>query len=82
MALLALCTDERVRRRLTLTWGVESEPTEEIRGTAHMARLAVRAAVARAGAQPGDTVVVVAGTPYRVSGRTNLLKVETVSAED
>ena len=78
MALLALCTDERIRRRLTLTWGVESELTEEIRGTAHMTRLAVRAAVAQAGARPGEHVVVVAGTPYRVSGKTNLLKVETV----
>ena len=82
MALLALCTDERVRRRLTLTWGVESELTEEIRGTAHMARLAVGVAVAKAGAQPGDSVVVVAGTPYRVSGRTNLIKVETVPPVD
>ena len=82
MALLALCTDERVRRRLALTWGVESELTEEIRGTAHMARLAVGAAAARAAARPGDPVVVVAGTPYRVSGRTNLIKVETVPPAD
>ena len=43
-----------------------------------MTRLAVRAAVAQAGAGPGDHVVVVAGTPYRVSGKTNLVKVETV----
>ncbi len=78
MDLLALCTDERVRRRLTLTWGVESELTEEIRGTAHMVRLALEAAVARRGARPGEHIVVVAGTPYRVSGRTNLIKVETV----
>jgi pyruvate kinase len=81
MELLALCTAERIRRRLTLTWGVESELTEEIRGTAHMVELAVHAAVARCGAQPGESVVVVAGTPYRVSGRTNLIKVETIPAE-
>ncbi len=82
MGLLALCTDERIRRRLTLTWGVESERTEEIRGTAHMVQLALRAAVARCGAQPGENIVVVAGTPYRVSGRTNLIKVETVPPEE
>ena len=63
MGLLALCTDERIRRRLTLTWGVESELTEEIRGTAHMVRLALHAAVARGGARPGESVVIVAGTP-------------------
>ena len=78
MGLLALCTDERIRRRLTLTWGVESELAEEIRGTAHMVRLALRAAVARGGGRPGENIVIVAGTPYRVSGRTNLIKVETV----
>ena len=81
MGLLALCPDERIRRRLTLTWGVESERTEEIRGTAHMVRLALRAAAARCGAQPGENIVIVAGTPYRVSGRTNLIKVETVPPE-
>ncbi|MBE7210900.1 MAG: pyruvate kinase [Gluconacetobacter diazotrophicus] len=82
MALLALCPDERVCRRLALTWGVESERTEEIRGTAHMVRLALGAAAARVGAQPGEHVVIVAGTPYRVSGRTNLIKVETVPSAD
>ncbi len=81
MDLLALCPDERIRRRLTLTWGVESERTEEIRGTAHMVQLALRAAAARCGAQPGEKVVIVAGTPYRVSGKTNLIKVETVPPE-
>ena len=81
MGLLALCADERIRRRLALTWGVESDLAEEIRGTAHMVRLAVRAAASRCGARPGESVVVVAGTPYRVSGRTNLIKVETVPPE-
>ena len=75
---LALCTDERMRRRLSLVWGVESERVELIQGTAHMVDLALDAAVRHAGARPGDTVVIVGGTPYQVSGRTNLIKVETV----
>ena len=75
---LALCTSERMRRRLCLVWGVESELVAEIQGTAHMVELALDAAVRRAGAQSGDTVVIVGGTPYQVSGRTNLIKVETV----
>jgi pyruvate kinase len=80
MPILALSPDEGVRRRLALIWGVESERSEEIRGTAHMVELALRAAVERCGARAGDTVVIVAGTPYRVSGRTNLIKVETIPA--
>ncbi len=78
MPVLALCTDERIRRRLALLWGVESERTAEIRRTAQVVDLALQAVVARCGARPGDTAVIVAGTPYQLSGRTNLIKVETV----
>ncbi len=80
MPVLALCTEERIQRRLALLWGVESEQTAQIERTSHMTALALRAAVDRCGAQPGDTVVIVAGTPYQLSGRTNLIKVETVQA--
>ena len=75
---LALCVTERMRRRLALVWGVESELVEEIQGTTHMVEQALEAAVRCVGAQPGDTVVIVGGTPFQVSGRTNLIKVETV----
>ena len=75
---LALCTDERMRRRLALVWGVESERIEEIQGTAHMVEVALDSVVRRLGVRPGETVVIVGGTPYQVSGRTNLIKVETV----
>ena len=81
MPVLALSPDEGVRRRLALVWGVESERSDEIRSTEHMVEVALKAAAARCGARPGDTVVIVAGTPYRVSGRTNLIKVETIPPE-
>ena len=51
--------------------------TEQLEYIAAVARL-VHAAAARGMARPGENVVIVAGTPYRVSGRTNLIKVETV----
>ncbi len=78
MPVLALCTEERIRRRLALLWGVESQRTEEIRRTEEVVSLALQAIVERCGAQSGDTAVIVAGTPYQVSGRTNLIKVEAV----
>jgi pyruvate kinase len=82
VAVLALCTEERIRRRLALLWGAESEQTVRIERTSHVTELALRAVVKRCGAQPGDTVVIVAGTPYQESGRTNLIKVETVPPND
>ncbi len=80
MPVLALCTEERIRRRLALLWGVESERTVRIERTSHVTELALDAVARRCGGQPGDTVVIVAGTPYQSSGRTNLIKVETVPA--
>ncbi len=75
---LALCTQERMRRRLTLVWGAESELVAEIQGTGHMVDLALEAATRRLNVRPGETVVIVGGTPFQVVGRTNLIKVETV----
>ncbi len=43
-----------------------------------MVSLAQRFAESRCGATPGQSIVVVAGTPYRVSGQTNLIKVATI----
>ena len=81
MPVLALCTSEAVRRRLSLMWGVESELAEQIAGTAHMVRMAMEAVRRRCETQAGDVVVIVAGTPYRVSGKTNLIKVEQMPAD-
>jgi pyruvate kinase len=80
MPLLALCTDERIRRRLTLMWGVESDLIGDIINTLQMSELALESA-RRRGARPGDVVVIVAGTPYKVSGTTNLIKVEQIPPE-
>ena len=78
MPVLALCTEERIRRRLALLWGVESDLTPALDRTEEIVAWALQATVARCGAGSGDVAVIVAGTPYQVSGRTNLIKVETV----
>ena len=78
MPVLALCTEERVRRRLALLWGVESVLTPGIDRSEEIVSRALEATVERCGARSGDTAVIVAGTPYQVSGRTNLIKVEAV----
>ncbi len=79
--ILALCTEPAIRRRLALTWGVESAAVERIRGTAHMVELACENAVSQLGLRPGDFLTIVAGTPYHVSGSTNLIKIEKIPTE-
>jgi pyruvate kinase len=65
-------------RRLALVWGVtpllnQSQPT-----TDKLIDGSLGAALAAAGVQHGDTVVITAGVPVGCSGTTNLIKVETL----
>ncbi len=80
--ILALCSQPAIRRRLALTWGVESTLVESIRGTAHMVELACEHARRDLGLKPGDLITIIAGTPYQVSGTTNLIKVERIPEAD
>jgi pyruvate kinase len=66
-------------RRLALVWGVtplmnQSQPTT----TDELIDPSLRAALATAVAERGSTVVITAGVPIGGSGRTNLIKVETL----
>ncbi len=75
---LALTSHPASRRRLGLTWGVESDLVESIRDTHHMVTLAFDHVLSRGIAASGETIVITAGTPYGTAGRTNMLKVEQI----
>jgi pyruvate kinase len=79
MPILALCSSKEVCRRLTLSWGVRPLLFEPVAGTAHLVRLSVEAATKVLGAKPEDVLTIVAGTPYNMPGKTNLIKVEKIS---
>ena len=73
------CTcDERVRRRLNLTWGVHPVVIPEVDSTDGLFDLSVQAAIAEHMASDGDMVVLTAGVPLGVSGTSNLLRVEVI----
>jgi pyruvate kinase len=79
MPILALCSSKEVCRRMALTWGVRPMLYEPVVGTAHLVRLSVDAASKVLGAKPEDVLTIVAGTPYNMPGKTNLIKVEKIS---
>ena len=79
MPILALCTSKEVCQRLALSWGVEPILVETIRGTAHLVRLSAEAATKYLNAVPDDTLIIVAGTPFNMPGKTNLIKAEKIS---
>ena len=63
---------------MSLLWGVEPVLVSQISGTAHLVRASAEAAVKVLQAQASDVLTIVAGTPYNVSGKTNLIKIEVV----
>jgi len=79
MPIIALCTSPETCRRMSLTWGVQPALVPMITSTAHLVRLSAEAATKILKAQPDDVLAIAAGTPYNVTGKTNLIKVEVVA---
>jgi pyruvate kinase len=76
--LVALIENETTCRRLALVWGVHPRRAPRGRNTDELIRTAIGKALEAGFVGPGDRVVVTAGVPSGVAGRTNLIKVEVV----
>lgn len=76
--IIAATSDERVKRKLCLSFGVYpvSVPHSDI--TDEIIELSVNAAVSAELVKSGDLVVITAGIPSGVAGTTNLIKVHIV----
>jgi pyruvate kinase len=76
--ILALTPQAATQRRLMLSWGVWPVLSQEIHDIAEVSQHAVEQAQRCGLAQSGEAVVITAGVPLGVPGKTNLLKVEQV----
>lgn len=76
--MLALTTTESVRRRMALTWGIESVLVAPATHTDEMYPQVDEALLNRGLAEKGDRVVVISGSPPGVPGSTNDLRVHIV----
>ena len=74
--ILAATYSERVQRGLTLVWGVQAFVIAEPENVDDMLNNVTALAKEKGFAQPGDAIVITAGTPIRESGTTNLMKIE------
>ncbi|MDE2926432.1 MAG: pyruvate kinase [Acidobacteriota bacterium] len=75
---LALVHNERTRRSLTVTWGVQPVTTRSLEQTDDFFDRAREEAVRRVGLKKGALVVLVAGVPIGHPGGTDLLRVLTI----
>ncbi len=79
--LLAFTSRSEVRSRLALLWGTETFVVPRVEHTDDMVAQVDRALLDLGRGQPGDFVVVVAGTPPGTSGSTNTLRVHRLGGE-
>ncbi|GAB3697645.1 pyruvate kinase [Mariniluteicoccus flavus] len=75
---LVFTPEESTRKTLTLVWGVESFTIPEVATTDEMVALVDKALVESGRVEVGDKVVIVAGSPVGVPGKTNALRVHKI----
>ncbi|HEX5114972.1 MAG TPA: pyruvate kinase [Pseudonocardiaceae bacterium] len=82
LPLLAFTPEQNVRSQLALTWGTETFQVSSVDSTDAMVRQVDAAMLAMDRYQPGDLVVIVAGSPPGTVGSTNLIRVHRLGEED
>lgn len=74
LPILALTPDVAVARRLVLVWGVKPFINKaSFKSFSHVEDSAVKVAVSNKYAKSGDHIIITAGFPLNVKGRTNML---------
>ena len=79
--IIAATNDDKVMRRLALTWGVYPIIAKEATNTDEVVENSINAAKEASYLENGELVVITAGVPVGVSGTTNLIKVHVISEE-
>ncbi|ELK47285.1 pyruvate kinase [Halobacillus sp. ACCC02827] len=76
--IVAITSDEKVHRKLSLVWGVYGVMGSRAYSTDEMLDVAVENSLASGLASRGDRVVITGGVPVGESGTTNLMKVHVI----
>ncbi|UQS85430.1 pyruvate kinase [Apilactobacillus apisilvae] len=79
--ILALTFDDRVRRGLTVNWGVQPIVVDKPETTDGMFDFAAKKAVETGLAKEGELVLIVAGVPVGEKGTTNVMRVKLIGSE-
>jgi pyruvate kinase len=77
----AFATNEAIRRRMALYWGITSYLVDPVTHTDEMFAEVDESLLAEGLAKKGDKVVVISGSPPGVAGSTNDLRVHIVGTE-
>lgn len=77
--IIATTTSQKVRRQLSLEWGIKSILVENYTNTDQVIENSVTRALEEKLVSPGDIVIITAGVPVGLAGSTNLIKVQTIA---
>lgn len=76
--IICVTPNESTYNRMALVWGVTPLMVEEFNSIDEMVQQVIKAARGANLVDLGDSIVIIAGTPFRMGGQTNFLKVHTV----
>jgi pyruvate kinase len=76
--IIAFSPDQAIRRRLSLLWGVVPKVMEPVKNPDIMCQMVSDRLVEDRLARPGETVVLVYGSPLGVSGHTNSMRLHEI----
>jgi len=82
LPLLAFTPEPSVRSQLSLVWGTETFLVPKVDSTDEMMRQVDISMLSIGRYQPGDLVVIVAGSPPGTVGSTNLIRVHRLGEDD
>ena len=78
LPIVALTSHPEVQRQLLLSWRVQTLPTKAINTSEEIFYEAEKTVVKTKLAHKGDRIVIIAGDPKGPSGKTDILKVQTI----
>lgn len=76
--IIALTPKKEIRRRLSLSWGINSLDLEELFSTDQMFREMAEVSKEAGLVEEGDMVIITSGLPLGIAGATNLMKIHVV----
>jgi pyruvate kinase len=76
--ILSLTPNVETARRLSLVWGVHSVQTPDVQRVQEMVERACSVALEESFAREGETLVIMAGMPFGISGTTNMLRIARI----
>jgi pyruvate kinase len=79
--IICVTPSARTYRSMALVWGVVPLLIPEFQTVDEMITIIAKAAVGQALVRKGDMVIIIAGVPFGVGGKTNLLKIHRVGED-